>query len=383
MSGQHLTISRLKLLAARKRERTGAAPSSPKRRAPARNTNCVDLFTSSVRSRTGGLPTWLKSAFFNVRRTPTCGRACFATAKLERGHVLLPLTEPTIAVPSQQESTLYCCMCFVRVPDDELACMNCGGCFCCCCFEQSAGWHRIECGWYTAAQHRCTDAMTQGILNRLALRYCALLMTSTPRKGLHFFRAWSSGRDWIADCCDDPGSLSHKTLAQLHSSAEALAAVCSCGLGVPEDALARQLLQFTLRCKLNSFAFAGGRAIGLFPPAAFFNHSCDANAEVVTCSDTSHPEGVVTGILIRALKPISIGDEITINYLDPNLAVSGSPVPWGFCCACDMCIRKSACVQTQSSGNCLISGAQNIVKTSDAPVATQPGDAVELDSRPR
>ena len=99
------------------------------------------------------------------------------------------------------------------------------------------------------------------------------------------------------------------------------AAVCSSsnnglGVGMSQDALARQLLQFMLQCKLNSFAFAGGRAVGLFPAAAFFNHSCDANAEVVSCSDNGHPEGVVaTGIMIRALKPISIGDEITLNYV--------------------------------------------------------------------
>ena len=94
-----------------------------------------------------------------------------------------------------------------------------------------------------------------------------------------------------------------------------LAAVCSRDVGLSEDELARQLLQFMLRCKLNSFAFAGGRAVGLFPIAAFFNHSCDANAEVVASSDTEHPEGVLTGIKIRALGSISVGDEITINYV--------------------------------------------------------------------
>lgn len=55
--------------------------------------------------------------------------------------------------------------------------------------------------------------------------------------------------------------------------------------------------------------------MGLFPIAAFFNHSCDANAEVVACSNPEHPEGVLSGIVIRALKSISIGDEITINYV--------------------------------------------------------------------
>ena len=179
-----------------KRKRIGASLSSPKRRAPTRNANRVDISVSSVRGHNDRLPTWLKSAFFTVRHTAKCGRACFATAKLERNGVLLPLTEPTIAVhSSKQKSLLYCCMCFVRVPDDELACMDCGGCFCCCCFEQSVGWHRMECSWHSAAQHGCADSTKEGCVRfvRALVRTCACTlgmsvikrMLSRPLREIH------------------------------------------------------------------------------------------------------------------------------------------------------------------------------------------------------
>ena len=65
--------------------------------------------------------------------------------------------------------------------------------------------------------------------------------------------------------------------------------------------------------KTNACGTGDGK-VGIFPTIARINHSCVPNAHYYPVSNA---EGQATDMALRAIKKISVGDEITISYIDP------------------------------------------------------------------
>jgi hypothetical protein len=90
--------------------------------------------------------------------------------------------------------------------------------------------------------------------------------------------------------------------------------------------------------KTNGFGL-GGSAVstGVFEVISRFNHSCSPNATFLWNESVGHTE-------VRACVDISVGDEITINYLSSDMFNQPHPVRqadlkrrYGFVCKCSIC----------------------------------------------
>ena len=73
--------------------------------------------------------------------------------------------------------------------------------------------------------------------------------------------------------------------------------------------------------------------MGIWLPIAFFNHSCLPNANQMTFADVQ---------LIRATQDISIGEEVTIHYIngitDLGMKRKNMAERWNFICFCNKCL---------------------------------------------
>lgn len=78
----------------------------------------------------------------------------------------------------------------------------------------------------------------------------------------------------------------------------------------------------------------------LFPLHACLNHSCIPNAHIWTPIHLNpHPMALKhpNGLFVQAIKDISVGDEITISYLDGDTASSKR---FSWTCLCDSCLAS-------------------------------------------
>ncbi|KAF2757368.1 SET domain-containing protein [Pseudovirgaria hyperparasitica] len=82
---------------------------------------------------------------------------------------------------------------------------------------------------------------------------------------------------------------------------------------------------------------AKGLIVGVWPQASYANHACAPNATV---------SFVGNAIMLRAIRDIAPGEQITISYcvLDPDVSVRRERLAktWGFKCICELCMRESA-----------------------------------------
>ena len=70
------------------------------------------------------------------------------------------------------------------------------------------------------------------------------------------------------------------------------------------------------------------------------NHSCQPNAQASRCEDSPN-----TFAVIVAKEDISVGDEITISYIDESLPYDGRQEAlqdYGFVCQCPLCQQQES-----------------------------------------
>lgn len=118
--------------------------------------------------------------------------------------------------------------------------------------------------------------------------------------------------------------------------------------GNPAQYPAYRRLYFAL--KLNGFnvkpaAGQPGRAFasGLYPHLALFNHSCEPNCGIV------YPPAAAMAIKLVALRPIGVGEELTIGYVDPYAPGRREALRknFFFSCACTLCASGDSALLAQ------------------------------------
>ena len=86
---------------------------------------------------------------------------------------------------------------------------------------------------------------------------------------------------------------------------------------------------------LDAIARGGASGTATYPTASYFNHSCAPNAH----PRWEHGDSTIT---IRALRPITAGEELFITYVDANESRASRRArlreSYGFHCACARCV---------------------------------------------
>ena len=117
------------------------------------------------------------------------------------------------------------------------------------------------------------------------------------------------------------------------------------------------LMRLLMQLRLNAFPteVAGTHGLGVFPAAAYLNHSCAPNASLhcVTAaglSGTSDEDGslAIPTLVCRALRPIVFGEEVCISYLGGATMYEATQrrrdllqQNWGFQCHCVRCVADA------------------------------------------
>eukprot|EP00079_Xenopus_tropicalis_P016177 XP_004914683.1 PREDICTED: histone-lysine N-methyltransferase SMYD3 isoform X1 [Xenopus tropicalis] len=100
-----------------------------------------------------------------------------------------------------------------------------------------------------------------------------------------------------------------------------------------------QVLEYFGKVTCNSFTISDGEmqdvGVGLYPSMSLLNHSCDPNCVIVF-------EG--TCLLLRTVKEIPKGEELTISYIDVKMPTQGRrdqlQRQYCFLCDCQRCLLR-------------------------------------------
>jgi len=85
---------------------------------------------------------------------------------------------------------------------------------------------------------------------------------------------------------------------------------------------------------------------GFFPSQACMNHSCAPNTHAQKREEDKDGRAV-----LLALRPISVGEELTISYVDESLSLSkrrNALKDYGFVCSCPRCIDEESRKKSKS-----------------------------------
>jgi hypothetical protein len=105
------------------------------------------------------------------------------------------------------------------------------------------------------------------------------------------------------------------------------------------DPYAIQKLAMQIEFNRFPIEYNGRKGLACIPEISLFNHSCDANAEILI---KQHEVSKWFFATVRTTKPINEGEEIVVNYFPGNdLPISRLQMKlrerWGFDCVCGIC----------------------------------------------
>lgn len=259
--------------------------------------------------------------------------------KFAPGEVVLRATAAAMTL-TNESSTTHCHHC-VRPSGELMRCSACGFARYSSAANQRAAWasHKHEC-----AMLKRTRPRVPGPTVRMLIRLLNLIDNddghATPRAP-ETAAAWAAGLGGVRSLHAHLESLPPSRASELQNQAAML-----CGLqaevypsrAAPSVDLATSLLG-VLSCNAHTICDDELQPIGLglYPLAALTNHDCEPN-----CVQTFEAGALV----LRAIRPISCHEEVTIAYVD---VLAASPATrraalaggYHFQCACARCMREA------------------------------------------
>jgi len=277
------------------------------------------------------------------------GRILLASQDINAGDEIFSCKSKAIAIDSNTESLEgNCFWCGKQCSEYPISCTNCQAKFCAGCVHGYDNHTGLECAILSQYQSGTggDSLVRQGVLAlRLLLIHCDPDRDSDDRVIKPEGDVQVSLYDLVgeAEACDETRTV---------LAADIMKAVLSeeCRKHYPsqfsDGDISEQKLLLILDI-MHRNAFKCNNIITVFPELSLVNHSCMPNAVVTvgyeTVSDAKR--GVNESVLmatVRAIRPITMGEEVTISYyplgLNPTeIRQVVIQSKHGFCCGCHAC----------------------------------------------
>eukprot|EP00066_Takifugu_rubripes_P005502 XP_003969594.1 PREDICTED: histone-lysine N-methyltransferase SMYD3 [Takifugu rubripes] len=235
--------------------------------------------------------------------SPGKGNGLRATVRIEEGE-LVYVTEPLAYCVSQKQSRNVCHQCFTR-HETLLRCSQCKMARYCSATCQRRAWsdHKRECKCLQSLLPRIpTDSV------RLAARliFAMLSSCSSSSEELYTLEEHESHLTSLSEQRKQ-GLSQLATMLKLYLHKE----VPDLPQDTPSLSSCRDALSLIAKVTCNCFTISDGElqeiGVGLYPSLSLLNHDCRPNCVMVF-------EG--TKLLLRAVRGLSPGEELTISYIE-------------------------------------------------------------------
>uniref|UniRef100_A0A674N3Y4 [histone H3]-lysine(4) N-trimethyltransferase n=1 Tax=Takifugu rubripes TaxID=31033 RepID=A0A674N3Y4_TAKRU len=233
--------------------------------------------------------------------SPWKGNGLRATVRIEEGE-LVYVTEPLAYCVSQKQSRNVCHQCFTR-HETLLRCSQCKMARYCSATCQRRAWsdHKRECKCLQSLLPRIpTDSV------RLAARLIFLSSCSSGSEELYTLEEHESHLTSLSEQRKQ-GLSQLATMLKLYLHKE----VPDLPQDTPSLSSCRDALSLIAKVTCNCFTISDGElqeiGVGLYPSLSLLNHDCRPNCVMVF-------EG--TKLLLRAVRGLSPGEELTISYIE-------------------------------------------------------------------